>query len=61
MTAVKVIAVRRGKSTRHYEATGKAHEGLFAGLIAMSHAGTWRARWQGLKQVIAASKGLNDR
>ncbi len=61
MTAVKVIAVRRGKSTRHYEATGKAHEGLFAGLIAMSHAGTWRARWQGLKQVVAASKGLKDR
>ena len=60
MTAVKVIAVRRGKSTRHYDATGVAHEGLFAGLIAMSHAGTWRARWQGLKQVVAASKGLND-
>ena len=45
MTAVRTVAVRRGGSVRHYEATGHAHEGLFRGAILASHAATLRERW----------------
>jgi acyl-CoA reductase-like NAD-dependent aldehyde dehydrogenase len=55
MTAAKTIAVRRNKSARHYEATGEEHQVLFEGMIAASHAGSWRERWRGLKRMIAAA------
>jgi aldehyde dehydrogenase (NAD+) len=61
MTAVQSIAVRRGRGTRHYEATTATHEGLFDGLIAAAHAGTWAERWQGLQQVVAAGKQLSKK
>lgn len=61
MTAVKVVAVRRGKSTKHFETTTKKHEGLFHGIILSSHAGTGRQRWQGLKQLIAAARTLKGK
>jgi acyl-CoA reductase-like NAD-dependent aldehyde dehydrogenase len=58
MTAVKVVSGRRGKSVRHYEATGPEHVGLFEGVIAASHAGTWVERWRGLKQMVKAARRL---
>jgi acyl-CoA reductase-like NAD-dependent aldehyde dehydrogenase len=56
MTAVKTIAMRRGRSVRHYEATTSVHERLFEGLIAAAHAKRWVERWNGLKQVMSAGR-----
>lgn len=58
MTAVKTVLTRRGNSRRQYEATGEAHNGMFEGLILAGHAGTWGRRWQGLKQIVMAARGL---
>ena len=61
MTAVKVIQTRRGKTTLHYDPTTGAHEPLFDGLIAGSHARTWRKRLQGWKQLGLAGKELSKK
>jgi hypothetical protein len=61
MTAVKTIAVRRGGSVRHYEATTSAHERLFDGLIAATHAKKWAERWNGLKQVVSSVRKLKGK
>ncbi len=58
MTAVKVLSVRQGNTTKHYEATTEKHEALFRGVILSSHAGTWRSRLRGLRQSIAAARNL---
>lgn len=58
MTATKVTAVRKGKSTRHYQATGSGHEELFRGLVAMSHGASLGERFAGLRRMIAAAKNL---
>lgn len=58
MTAVKVVEVRRGRSTRHYEATGPIHGELFAGLIAAVHAGSWRDRLRGVKRMVTSARKL---
>jgi aldehyde dehydrogenase (NAD+) len=60
MTAAKVIAVRRGGGTRHFQATTEAHERLFEGVIRASHLTGWRERWSGLKQVVAAARGFGS-
>lgn len=61
MTAIKVVAVRRGQSTRHYEETTSAHEPLFDGIIQASHGRGWRERLGGWKQVAAAGKNLSKK
>lgn len=61
MTAVKTIAVRRARNTRHYEVTTAAHTEMFDGVIAASHANGWTARWQGLNQVTTAARKLSRR
>jgi aldehyde dehydrogenase (NAD+) len=61
MTAAKVVMVRRGGGTRQYEATTESHEGLFDGVIGMSHGGTWRERWRGLREMVKAARGFGDR
>ncbi len=61
MTAIRTVAVRRGRRVRHYEVTTPLHEGLFDGLIATTHGGSWPERWRGLKQMIAAGKRLTSR
>jgi acyl-CoA reductase-like NAD-dependent aldehyde dehydrogenase len=58
MTAVKTVLVRRGVSRRQYEETGEAHTRMFDGLILAGHAPTWRLRWQGLGQMVAAAMGM---
>ena len=58
MTAVKVVSVQRGKSTRHFEPTGEAHAELFHGLASAAHAGSWTERWSGLRQIFAAANRL---
>ncbi len=61
MTAVQTIAIRCGKDTRHYEATTEIHGQLFDGIITATHAATWPARFEGLKQLMAAGKKLASR
>lgn len=58
MTAVKTVAIRRGRSERHYEATVSAHESLFRGVILASHSATLRERWRGVREMIAAGRKL---
>jgi len=58
MTAAKVVMVRRGGGTRQYEATGVGHEGLFDGVIGMSHGGSWRERFRGLRGMVEAAKRM---
>jgi acyl-CoA reductase-like NAD-dependent aldehyde dehydrogenase len=61
MTAVKAIAVRRNKTTRHYEATTEAHGELFKGTILASNANGWRARLQGLRRAVAAGRNMKSK
>ena len=58
MTAVRTVLVRSGKDTRHFEATGTAHEELFRGMIEMTHAGPVVARWGGLLRMAGAARNL---
>ncbi len=61
MTAPKVVAVRRGRGTRHYEETSAAHEELFRGAVAMSHAGTLKERFAGLRKLMRAAINMDKR
>jgi acyl-CoA reductase-like NAD-dependent aldehyde dehydrogenase len=61
MTTPKTIAVRRGRSTRHFDATTETHAELFDGAIAMSHAATWKQRLQGLMKMASAGSKLNGK
>jgi len=61
MTAAKTISVRRGKSTRHFDATTSDHEELFDGVIAASHRARWRERIAGMKQIMAATRGFSGK
>ena len=58
MSAVKVVSVQRGKSVRHYEATGPEHVELFGGVILASHGAKWGQRWRGLKRVVKAARRI---
>ena len=58
MTAAKTVLVRRGKSTRHYEATGPQHAEMFAALLQASHGQGWSKRFAGLRRLVAAGRGL---
>ena len=55
MTAAKTIAVRRGSSTRHFDATGPGHEPLFDGIIKASHGKSLKQRLGGLREIAAAA------
>jgi len=59
MTAVKTLIVRRGGSMRHFETTKDADAPMFEGMIRASHGDGWRARWNGLRQLIGASRKRN--
>ena len=61
MTAVKVVSVRRGKDTKHFEPTTTAHHSLFTGVILAWHAGAWRERWRGVKQLFTAARDLRGK
>jgi acyl-CoA reductase-like NAD-dependent aldehyde dehydrogenase len=56
MTAAKVISVRRGKSTRHFDAATVNHEELFDGVIAAFHRASWRERMLGVRQILTAAQ-----
>jgi aldehyde dehydrogenase (NAD+) len=58
MTAIKTVLVRRGKAMRHFEATGKTHEEMFAGVLGTAYGGTWEKKYLGLRRILAAVKKL---
>ncbi len=58
MTAVKVVSVRAGRSTRHFQATGEAHAALFKGIIHAGHGAIWRERIRGVRRMLAAGRKL---
>ena len=55
MTAIRNVIVRAGDGQRQYEQTGESHTRLFDGLILAGHAGTWRERWRGFRQMVQAA------
>lgn len=55
MTAPMTLAVRRGSSTRHFDATTPDHEPLFDGVIKASHAKSWSQRSSGLREIFSAA------
>ncbi|WP_263376891.1 aldehyde dehydrogenase family protein [Granulicella aggregans] len=61
MTAAKVISVRLGKSTRHFDATTADHEELFDGVIAASHRARWRERIAGFRQIVSAARRFSGK
>ncbi len=61
MAAIKTVLVRRGRSKKQYEATGKLHERLFAGAILAAHAGRWKDRLLGVRELIAAGKQMKGK
>ena len=61
MTAVKVVAVRRGTSERHYDAPTPMHDRLIGGVVTAAHGSSVRGRWLGVKQLVDAGRRLNQR
>ena len=59
MTAPRVIATQRGSGRRRFEPTGALHQSLFAGLVALLYAGSWRHRWHGLLATSVAGRALS--
>ena len=56
MTAPKVLSVRRGKARPHLDAPHAGDAALFTGYIRAAHGRGWRARWQGLTQILKSLK-----
>ncbi|RYD76393.1 MAG: aldehyde dehydrogenase family protein, partial [Verrucomicrobiaceae bacterium] len=56
MTVPKVITSTHGTRRPHFAPVGEAEAGLFAGYIQTAHAGEWRQRWNGLRQLWKALK-----
>ncbi len=60
MTSPKTVAVRRGKSTRHYQPTAEVHESLFAAFTAMTHSSTLRERFSALRTLVTSARRLKS-
>ncbi len=60
MTAVQVIAARRGRSTRHYDASTALHDDLFRALVTAMHGSSLPQRWRAVKQVIEAGRKMQN-
>jgi len=59
LTIPKTITCRRNNESKHFQPTTPAHEQLFRGAITMSHAKSWRTRYTGLQEIIAAARKLS--
>jgi acyl-CoA reductase-like NAD-dependent aldehyde dehydrogenase len=58
MTTPKTLQVQRARLGWNYEPTTAAHVGLFAGLVGFLHGSGIGARWNALKRMVGAAKGL---
>jgi len=54
MTTPKTVLARRGRITRHYDATGPAHVELFEGIIGAAHGGGLRQKMSGVRALLRA-------
>lgn len=54
MTAVKAIAVRRGRWLPHLEPAHSSDAGLFSSYIGFRHGGSWRTRFSSARGLIRA-------
>jgi len=61
MTAPKIVTVQHGKSIRNWLPTTAKHEPLFEGMIRSSHGHAWIERLKGLRQLITASRGIDNK
>jgi len=59
MTAIKTLIVRKGGTMRHLERTTDADAPIFEGMIRAAHGDGWRARWNGLRQLVGAQRKKN--
>ncbi len=63
MTVPQVVSVRSGTFRPHYDMATRGpggQEGLLRGLLLFLHGRGLRARWRGLRQLIAAFRKRND-
>jgi acyl-CoA reductase-like NAD-dependent aldehyde dehydrogenase len=61
MTVLKTIVTQRSRGLRPYDPTTPGHAPFFAAYLEMVHAGTWRARGQGLIRLVRAASRLGRR
>lgn len=54
MTRVKAIAIRRGKWVPHLDPPHPTDSEILRGLFKFQHGGSWRTRWEGIKQMWQA-------
>jgi len=61
MTAPKTVSVQHAKSIRNWLPTTAKHEPLFEGMIRSSHGLNWIERLRGLRQLITASRDVDNK
>ncbi len=59
MTYPKVISTRWGNTLRHLEAPAPRDEMVLEGLLQCRHAPTFRSRFQGLRKIVDAIRGIS--
>jgi acyl-CoA reductase-like NAD-dependent aldehyde dehydrogenase len=55
MTAIKAVAIRRGKFRPHLDERNPVDTELFRAYLAAAHSGSLRERWRGWRDVIRAA------
>jgi acyl-CoA reductase-like NAD-dependent aldehyde dehydrogenase len=60
MTAVKTVIKQGSRSLRAYAATTAKHEPFFASYIEAAHAGSFRARFRGLRNLFIAARDVEN-
>ncbi len=55
MTTLKTVVVQRSRDLRAYQPTTSGHQPFFAAYLQAVHAGSWSARWSGLRQFLRAA------
>jgi acyl-CoA reductase-like NAD-dependent aldehyde dehydrogenase len=58
MTVLKTVVTQRGRGLRAYQPTTPEHAPFFAAYLETVHAGSWRARAQGLVRLVRAAARL---
>lgn len=54
MTRIKTIAIRHGKWVPHLDPPHPTDAEILQGLFKFQHGGTWKKRWEGIKQLWQA-------
>lgn len=54
MTRIKTLAIRRGKWVPHLDPPHPTDSEILQGLFKFQHGGSWKKRWEGIKQLWQA-------